>query len=79
MERFPLICKNSSGLKEGFKFLCGHKVVGGSVGANSAKVIIENNKTKEKKELEADIVLVATGHRPSYCSVNSRFRFRIDG
>jgi len=50
--------------KEGFKFMLGHKVIGGSVGANSAKVIVEDKKTGQKKELEADIVLVATGRRP---------------
>jgi dihydrolipoamide dehydrogenase len=50
--------------KEGFKFLLGHKVVGGQVGEKSAKVIIEENKSGQKRELEADIVLVATGRRP---------------
>jgi dihydrolipoamide dehydrogenase len=50
--------------KEGFKFMLGHKVVGGSVKERSAKVVVENNKTKERKELDADIVLVATGRKP---------------
>ena len=50
--------------KEGFKFMLGHKVVGGEVKERSAKVIVEENKTGKKVELEADIVLVATGRRP---------------
>lgn len=50
--------------KEGFKFLVGHKVVGGTVGPTSAKVIVEDAKSGKKKELEADIVLVATGRKP---------------
>lgn len=50
--------------KEGFKFLMNHKVIGGSVKGNSATVIIQDNKTGEKKELTADIVLVATGRKP---------------
>ena len=50
--------------KEGFKLLTGHKVVGGEVKEHSAKVIVEEAKTGKKKELEADIVLVATGRRP---------------
>jgi dihydrolipoamide dehydrogenase len=51
-------------IKEGFKFLLGHKVVGGEVRGDSAKVIVEENKTGKKKELQADIVLVATGRKP---------------
>ena len=50
--------------KEGFKLLTGHKVVGGEVKEHSAKVIVEEAKTGKKKELEADIVLVATGRSP---------------
>ncbi len=49
--------------KEGFKFMLGHKVVGGSVKEHSAEVIIENKAGKQQK-LEADIVLVATGRKP---------------
>lgn len=50
--------------KEGFKFLTEHKVVGGTIGERSAKVIVEDVKAGKKKELEADIVLVATGRMP---------------
>eukprot|EP00826_Nyctotherus_ovalis_P013113 TRINITY_DN13507_c0_g1_i1.p2 TRINITY_DN13507_c0_g1~~TRINITY_DN13507_c0_g1_i1.p2 ORF type:complete len:444 (+),score=171.54 TRINITY_DN13507_c0_g1_i1:341-1672(+) len=50
--------------KEGFNFLTGHKVVGGSVGERSAKVVVEDAKSGKKQELEADIVLVATGRKP---------------
>lgn len=50
--------------KEGFKFMLGHKVVGGQVKGNSAKVVVQDNKTGAKKEIEADIVLVATGRKP---------------
>lgn len=49
--------------KEGFKFLLEHKVVAGSVGERSAKVVVED-KAGKKTELEADIVLVATGRKP---------------
>jgi dihydrolipoamide dehydrogenase len=65
--------------KEGFKFLMGHKVVGGSVGENSAKVIVENNKTGEKKEYQADIVLVSTGRRPYTAALKaSDFGVKMD-
>lgn len=50
--------------KEGFKFLMEHKVVAGTIGPNSAKVVVEEKKSGKKKELEADIVLVATGRKP---------------
>ena len=57
--------------KEGFKFLLGHKVVAGTVSEKSAKVIVEENKTGKKKELDADIVLVATGRRPYTDGLNA--------
>lgn len=50
--------------KEGFNFLTEHKVVGGTIGDRSAKVVVEDTKSGKKKELEADIVLVATGRKP---------------
>jgi len=50
--------------KEGFKFLTEHKVVGGTVGDRSAKVVVEDIKSGKKNELQADIVLVATGRMP---------------
>jgi len=50
--------------KDGINFMLNSKVVGGSVGSSGAQVIIEDNKTKEKKTLEAEKVLVATGRIP---------------
>jgi len=50
--------------KEGFNFMLGHKVIAGTIGERNAKIVVEDNKTKQKKELQADIVLVATGRRP---------------
>lgn len=58
--------------KEGFKFLLNHKVVAGQVGSNSAKITIEDNKTKARKDLEADIVLVATGRRPYTAALGAK-------
>ena len=64
--------------KEGFKFLLNHKVVGGSVRPDSASVIVED-KSGQKKELAADIVLVATGRRPYTAELNvGQFGVQMD-
>ena len=65
--------------KEGFKFMMGHKVIGGKVKERSATVIVEENKTGKKKELEADIVLVATGRKPYTASLGAdQFGVKLD-
>lgn len=65
--------------KEGFKFMMGHKVIGGKVKERSAAVIVEENKTGKKKELEADIVLVATGRKPYTASLGAdQFGVKLD-
>lgn len=48
----------------------GHKVVGGSVSGNKCTVIVENNKTSQKQNMEADVVLVSTGRSPHTTNLN---------
>lgn len=57
--------------KEGFKFMLGQKVVGGTVKERSATVIVEDKKSGKKQELQADIVLVATGRKPYTEALNA--------
>jgi dihydrolipoamide dehydrogenase len=46
------------------KFHLGHKVVGGSVSGDTVSVVVESLKDKKTINMEADIVLVATGRAP---------------
>ena len=46
-------------------FLLNTSVIGGKVGSSGVKIKIQDNKTKEIKELDAECVLVATGRKPN--------------
>ena len=54
---------------DGIKFLLNHRVTEGITG-DSVELILQNNKTKEEKKLEADIVAVAVGRRPYTSQLN---------
>lgn len=56
--------------KQGFKFHLGSKVVGGFVKESSAVVKFESVSTGVQSELEADIILIATGRRPFTDALN---------
>lgn len=46
------------------EFMLNTSVIGGKIGTSGAKITVEDNKTKAKKELDAENVLVATGRKP---------------
>jgi dihydrolipoamide dehydrogenase len=50
--------------KQGFKFMMSTKVIGGSVKADGVSVEIEDAAGGNKRNIEADYVLVSTGRRP---------------
>lgn len=56
--------------KQGFKFHLGTKVIGGSLKTNGAVLKVENVQSAKQSEIDADIVLVATGRRPFTTGLN---------
>lgn len=56
--------------KQGFKFHLGTKVIGGSLKTNGATLKVENVQSAKTSEIDADIVLVATGRRPFTTGLN---------
>ncbi|CAD8128596.1 unnamed protein product [Paramecium sonneborni] len=58
-------------IKQGIKFLIGHKVLGGKNLGNGAEVTIEPVKGGDKITLTADHVLVSTGRRPYTQGLNA--------
>eukprot|EP00340_Litonotus_pictus_P008945 CAMPEP_0170516072 /NCGR_PEP_ID=MMETSP0209-20121228/2408_1 /TAXON_ID=665100 ORGANISM="Litonotus pictus, Strain P1" /NCGR_SAMPLE_ID=MMETSP0209 /ASSEMBLY_ACC=CAM_ASM_000301 /LENGTH=386 /DNA_ID=CAMNT_0010800845 /DNA_START=309 /DNA_END=1469 /DNA_ORIENTATION=+ len=50
--------------KQGFKFHLGHKVVDGKSGTDGVTLNVENIANNQKLDMNADVVLVATGRSP---------------